>query len=36
MLPPPRGVTRDAVLRLDLAQLDAWMESWGLDHPDWN
>jgi hypothetical protein len=36
MLPPPRGVTRDAILRLDLAQFDAWMESWGLDHPDWN
>lgn len=36
MLPPPRSVTRDAVLRLDLAQIDAWMEDWGLDHPDRN
>jgi hypothetical protein len=36
ILPPPRGVTRDAVLRLDLAQIAAWMDDWGLDHPEWN
>ena len=32
-LPPPSGVTREAVLRLDQSQIDAWMDAWGLDHP---
>jgi hypothetical protein len=29
-VPPPPGVTRDAVLRLDHAALDAWWNALGL------
>lgn len=34
-VPPPPGVTRDAVLRGDRAALDAWWNALGLDSTSW-
>ena len=34
-VPPPPGVSRDAVLRLDRAALDQWWDTLGLDEASW-
>jgi len=34
-VPMPKGVTRDAALRLDRAALDAWWNALGLDDAGW-
>ncbi|HYM23990.1 MAG TPA: FecR domain-containing protein [Vicinamibacterales bacterium] len=34
-LPMPKGVGRDAVMRLDRASLDAWWNALGLDDASW-
>ena len=31
--PPPPGVTREGMLRLDQAQVNLWWDEWGLGHP---
>lgn len=33
LIPPPRGVTRDGILRHDEYQLNRWWADWGLGHP---
>ena len=35
LVPPPQGVTRDAVLRGDRRALDAWWNTLGLDSATW-
>lgn len=35
LVPPPAGVTRDAILRGDQPALDAWWNALGLDTADW-
>ena len=35
LVPPPKGVTRDAVLRGDRKALDAWWDAFGLDTATW-
>ena len=35
LVPPPKGVTRDAVLQGDQRALDAWWNALGLDTAEW-
>jgi anti-sigma factor RsiW len=35
LVPPPEGVTRDGVLRLDRDMLDLWWNALGLDDASW-
>jgi hypothetical protein len=35
LVPPPPGVTREAVLRGDRRALDMWWDALGLDSADW-
>jgi len=33
LVAPPRGVTREGILRRDSRQINLWWDQWGLEHP---